>query len=977
MLGPLEVSHAGALLALGGPRHRKLLAVLLVNADETVSTGRLIDALWGDDPVKSAPAMLHVRVSELRAALRAGRRDRHAGLLHQGGGYVLRIGADEVDAREFERLAATGADALAGGDPVRAAATLREALARWRGPALAEFAEEPFARAEATRLDALRLQALEHRLEADLASGRHGELVGELEALVTEHPLRERIWGQLMLALYRAGRQGEALAAFQSARHRLADELGIDPGAPLRRLHEAMLRQDPELDPPTAEPGAPAASTGRPPTRDRPPGNLPAQLTSFVGRRNEIAEIRELVRAGRLVTLTGVGGVGKSRVAVEVAAGCAPEFSGGAWLVELAALTQPGLVVHAVAAALGVREHPQRPLDDVLAEHLRAAEVLVVLDNCEHLLAEVAEVADRLLGSCPGLRILATSRERIGLTGEVLRPVSGLGVPAPGAGGAGEVGRAEAVELLLARAAAVQPGFELSEATAPVVAEICRRLDGLPLAIELAAARLNALDVAELAARLDDRFRLLTHASRAALPRHQTLRAVVDWSYELLDDAQRTLFDRLAVFVGGFTLDAVEAVCADLPDGYAVAAELAGLVDKSMVVAESGGAAPLRYRMLETLRAYAWERLDESGQAPALRDRHAAHVLTLVESARVPLRGTRQPQWLRRLEAEHGNIRAALGWSIDRGDAATAMRLAGSLYPLWDQHGHYREGRDWTTRVLAMDAPAPPAARARALNAAAALAVIQGDVGQALAASEQAAALSREAGYPAGLAGALQQLGLVAVYAGDVERAVAMLEESLRNARQAGDRWLEGFTLLFLALAALAGGEYDRIDAVCAQSEAVLRTVGDTEGLAWASVMRGLAAWRLRDHTGAARSLRDGIEGFGSLDHLWGLSVGVFLAGQLAGVRGDHERAVTLLGASEALRESVGAALLLFAQEWLDAALAQARAALTTATVDRAWQAGRAMPPRAAVDLAVREAGLAAPGPPAPPAALTPAAGHE
>ena len=599
ILGPIEVSYAGTALALGGPRHLRLLAVLLVHAGEPVGVGRLIEALWGEEPPRTAATMLHVRISELRTALRAGQREPAARIVTRRSGYVLQVGADEVDAGVFERLAAAGREALTSGDHERAGIHLRDALELWRGPPLAEVADQPFAVAEATRLEGLRMQALEDRIEVELALGRHGAVIVELEALVGEHPLRERLWLQLMLACYRAGRQGEALRAFGTVRSVLDEHLGIEPGIELQRLHTAVLRQDPALELRSVSPG----DRGR-----EPPGNLPAQLTSFVGREPEVADVRRLLRDNRLVTLTGAGGVGKSRLGVEAAATLRTDTPGGTWLVELAALDRPGLVPHQVADTLGVCDQPGRRLPELLAERVGAASVLLVFDNCEHVIDEVSGLAQQLLGACARLRILATSRERLGITGEVLLPVSGLTVPEPGARGAPAIGGADAVRLLVERAASVQPGFVLRDDTAAALAQVCQRLDGLPLALELAAARVNAYGIEQIAARLDDRFALLTQGSRSALARHQTLRAMVDWSYGLLNEPERRLFDRLSVFVGGFALEAVEGE-------EEAAVELLGrLVDKSLVVAEPAGAGAHRYRLLETLRAYAHERLAERGE---------------------------------------------------------------------------------------------------------------------------------------------------------------------------------------------------------------------------------------------------------------------------------------------------------------------------------------------------------------------------
>jgi predicted ATPase/DNA-binding SARP family transcriptional activator len=941
ILGPLEVFNAGVLIPVGGPRHRKLLALLLVNAGAVVSAERLMTALWGENPPDSAPAMLHVRVSEVRAALRAGSEGgRNADIVTARSGYRLEVGVDGLDSRRFERLAAEGRHALARGDNARGSTKLREAVTLWRGPPLAEVADELFAQAEIARLESLHLQALEDRLDADLALGRHGDVVAELEALVAEHPLRERFWGQLMLAQYRGGRQAEALRTYQAVRTLLADRLAIDPGSELRRLHAAILDQDRAIELPDPVPG-------------EPPNNLPHQLAAFIGREWELAEVRELFRKGRLITLVGAGGAGKSRLALEAATSSRLEFPGGTWLVELAPLTQPGLVVQTLASLLGVREHPGRPLVDLVADHLRMAETLLVLDNCEHLLDEVAALAQRLLQSCARLSILATSRERLGLTGELLKPVSGLGVPAPGADEASEVGDADASRLLVERAAAVRPSFRLDHGTAGPIAQICRQLDGLPLAIELAAARMNALDVGQIAGRLDDRFRLLDQGERTALPRHRTLRAVVDWSYELLSDAERRLFDRAAVFVGGFTLQAAESVCAGPDqDEAAVATLISRLVDKSLILTDhlAGG----RFRMLETLRMYGLARLRERGETARVRDRHASYFLAQAEVAGEELRGPDQAASLGRAEAEHGNFRAALQWALDRRDAETAARLAGSLYALWDLHGYYSEGRGWLAQVLAAGDQLPPRVRARALLGSATLAVIQGDLEQAAGACEEAAALCQQAGDPAGLAHALQYLGLAAIFADDLQRAAAVLEESVSNARIAGNGWLESWALIFLATAALGRGAFGEAASLASACEVALLQVGDPECMAWALVAGAMANLSGGDPGGAVAPLREGLRAFQDLGALWGLSLGLFVTARSAGTRGDQRGQAVFLAASEHLRTSVGAGQFPFIAAWFDGALAEARTALGEEAFDRAWRAGHALPLDAAVAEATR-----------------------
>ncbi|MFI5896562.1 ATP-binding protein [Actinoplanes sp. NPDC051513] len=888
VLGTVRAVEAGSPLPLGGPRHRRLLAALLAQAGETVSADRLTEALWGDDPPRSAGEMIHVRMSELRAALRPA----HPGPVSGDGGYRLDVADDELDARTFARLVTSGSEALTAGDVTAARDRLAGALTKWRGPAFGEFAAEPFARAEAVRLEALRLQALEDRIAADLALGRQAAVVAELSALVTDHPLREGLRERLMLALHRCGRQAEALHAYEEGREIFAEELGVDPAPALTRLHTAILRRDPALDlpPPIATP-----------------------LTSFVGRDRDLAEIRARLRAGRLVTLTGAGGAGKSRLAVEVATGRT------AWLVELAPLSHPDQVAPAVAAALRVRERPQRMLAALLAERLHDTAGLLVLDNCEHLLDGVAALAGQLLADCPRLRILATGRERLGIAGEQVWPVDGLDP-------------ASSLLLLAARVAAIRPDITADSAADGAAAQICRRLDGLPLAIELTAAAVAALGADQVAERLDDRFGVLGAESRTASPRHRTLRAVLDWSYDLLDPPVRRLFDRLAVFVGGFTLEAAEAVGA-VEGEPPVAWSLAALVEKSLVTGDGS-----RYRLLETVRAYALEHLGDDAD---LRDRHAAYTLGVVSSARRALRGVQEPVWLRRLEAEHGNIRAALEWSLQRGDAGTAVRLAGSLYPLWDRHGHYREGREWLARALALRPGVPPLVRARALDSAAGLAVIQGDFAAGAAAAEESASLSRAAGDPAGAARALTTSGLALFYAGDT-RAVDVLEESVRQARAAGDRGQAGFALMYLGATDLARSRFVAAFARCDEGEADLRAAGDPEGLAWIHIVRCGAAWRTGDRARGVTELRAAISGFRSLDHRWGLSICLQMGAEVAAFRGDLSRTIWLAASAETARESVAAGWMPFLKVWFEALVAAARDALPVAAFDAAWRDGAA-----------------------------------
>jgi predicted ATPase/DNA-binding SARP family transcriptional activator len=686
--GEFEAVAGGVPVPVRGARQRTVLALLALHRGEPVSADRLIDALWGDGQVANPVNALQAQIGQLRRTLGA------TAILTSGAGYALDLGPDDVDAARFEQLVAKGRRLLEEGETALASAALGEALRLRRGEPLAEFAYAGFADAERAHLDELTLVAIETRAEADLALGRHGELAGELEALCLQHPLRERLWELLMLALYRAGRQAEALRAYTQARDRLVRELGIDPGPALRELEARILAQDPSL----AAAGPAGPETAPAPTAT---GNLRERLSSFVGRTGELRELSEAARSSRLVTLTGPGGVGKTRLAVEAAAALRHEHRDGAWLVEFASVTEPGGVAPAVAGALGAAVAgligPPSPDSTVelIVRYLAGQSLVVVFDNCEHVIGQAAALAETLAGTVPGLRLIATSREPLGVPGEVLVPVGPLGLPA-------------AVELFVDRARAVRPGFTADEHTRPVINDICRRLDGLPLAVELAAARLRSLTLVTLAERLDDRFRLLTGGARTALPRQQTLRAVVDWSYDLLFEDERRLFARLSVFVGGCGLDAAEAVCADdqVPAGE-VLDVLSRLVDKSLIAAPNAGR-DARFIQLQTLWQYGRDRLAESGEADAVCARHGAYYRQMAEEAREGLRGATGPMWRERLTSELGNLRAALDWFIARGDADAALSLASGMAWLWFINSDVAEGARWLGDALGATGPRRP-----------------------------------------------------------------------------------------------------------------------------------------------------------------------------------------------------------------------------------------------------------------------------
>ncbi|HEX3833067.1 MAG TPA: BTAD domain-containing putative transcriptional regulator [Solirubrobacteraceae bacterium] len=680
LFGELEAVRDGVAVPVRGAKQRALLALLALHRGKPVSVDRLIDNLWDEGQVTNPANALQAQIGQLRRSLGT------AAIVTTEAGYALEVGPDDVDVVRFEKLVATGRRLVEQGEVALASTTLGEALALRRGEPLAEFAYAGFADVDRAHLDELIVVAVEARAGADLALGLHGELVEELEALCRDHPLRERLWELLILALYRGGRQAEALSAYTQARDRLVEELGIEPGPALRELQARVLAQDPALTLPGTPPPRVAGAT-------MAAGNLRAQLSRFIGRDAELEQLCAAVRSHRLVTLIGPGGAGKTRLAVEAAAVLRDEHRDGAWLVELADVAEPDGVGPAAAVALQASAsavpgtQPAGSTVELIARHLAGRSLVVVLDNCEHVIDQAAVLGEALVGAVNGVRVIATSREPLGVSGEVLVDVGGLAQPA-------------AVELFVDRARAVRPGFAADDHTRPVIEDICRRLDGLPLAVELAAARLRALTLATVAERLEDRFRLLTGGARTALPRQQTLRAVVDWSYDLLFDDERRLFARLAVFAGGCELTSAEAVCADddVPREE-ILDLLSRLVDKSLLTATDNGG-ETRFAQLQTLWQYGRERLGESGEAGAVRARHGAYYRQMALDANQGLRGRTGLMWRDRLTVETGNLRTALDWFIATGDPDAALSLTSGIAWLWWINTDFAEGARWLDDAL-------------------------------------------------------------------------------------------------------------------------------------------------------------------------------------------------------------------------------------------------------------------------------------
>jgi predicted ATPase/DNA-binding SARP family transcriptional activator len=878
VLGPVEAVRDDGPLPLGGPRQRTLLALLLTRPGRIVLVDELLHAIWVAGPPDRADTTIRTYVSRLRRAL-AGAATIEAG----SSGYAIHADPETIDAVVFDDLVRMADEDLAGGNARLAATRLAGALALWRGRAFGDLADEGLLRMEAERLDHLRLHAAEQRFEAELLLGHAGRLVDDIEVAVTQNPYRERLWRLLMLALYHSGRQVDALAAYGRARRMLDEQLGIDPSPELQSLEGQILRQ--EL--------LPLASDER---RD----NAPIPQTSFIGRDTELAELERRMREGRLITLTGPGGVGKTRLALEVAHKSVELAHDGVLFVDLSVIGSSDDVAGAAARAQMVREQAGvAPLEAVTLQ-LRHLQVIVVVDNCEHVREGAALLAEALLARCPEVRVIATSRIVLGIAGESEFVVAPLGVPAENAS-IPELQASEAVRLLVDRVVAtsgrsVSDGANLLEA-----ARISRDLDGLPLAIELAAARSKAMSLGEIAERLDDRFRFLVSWRRVSAARHQTLRHAIDWSYDLLADEDKSLFARLAVFVGGCTLEAI--------DELATVDSITRLVDASLVVAmpsESGG--PTRYRMLETLRTYAEARLVESGGLRPAREAHAEHFRRLAERAEPELSGAEQAAWFARLNDEHANFQAALAFlAEDATNLDSLLEFTVALTRFWYVRGHLREARR-ALEVALREAPyAPTALRRRALTAAASVALLQGDYTDATHFAEASLAAARETGEQRLVANGLSNLGAILLAAGTNDRAAQMLEQAVELARTVEDSRILALALNNLGDYALTVGDYERAQPLFAESLALLRERGDTANVARSLFNLGAVALKLDRPAESEQRLREGLTAARDAGDKEDLSWILLGLAAVAASKSEAERAGALLGASSGLLREMGA----------------------------------------------------------------------
>jgi predicted ATPase/DNA-binding SARP family transcriptional activator len=875
MLGPFEVrTDDGVLADVPGARLRGLLIALALEPGHAVPKATLVDWIWGERPPSDAVNALQRLVSRLRKALPEG------SVEGQTDGYRLRVDPDAVDAVRFERLVA---QARNDEDP-RRARLLREALALWRGAAMQDVGLPDSAAFDAavTRLEGLRLTAMEDRFDAEISLGHGAELVTELTDVVAAHPVRERLVAALMRALVATGRDTEALLVYQRTREALADALGVDPSPELSALHVALLRGE----------------LGRREQRWQEDGrktNLRAELTSFVGKDADVAAVRELIAEHRLTTVIGPGGSGKTRLATETARTLLGDLPDGAWLVELAAIGADGDVAQSTLAALGLRDAllggapNAEPMGRLIAA-IREREALLILDNCEHVIESAAAFAHRVLGECPRLRILATSREPLGITGEALWLVEPLALP-EGDASPGEIESSPAVQLLRDRAGAVRKDLVVDARSLPTMARVCRALDGIPLAIELAAARLRTMSLDQLAHRLDDRFRLLTSGSRTALPRHKTLRAMVDWSWELLTDAERMVLRRLAVFSGGASLDAAEQVCGgDWAERGDVLELLTALTEKSLLLTEGDGAP--RYRMLDTIKEYARDRLAEAGESDLARHAHLAYFTGLAETAEPHLRRAEQLEWLATLEVEHDNIGSAMRGALAAGEAHAAMRLAAGAGWYWWLGGHRAEGI--ALIIAATDTPGEVSDEIRATVYAIVVLFLTSGRGDQYQAAEWihkahrysqrsqrrgthlafVAPLERMLQAPDAFLPAFEQLlddedpwvralarlhlGKMRIMLGqDGRDADAYLEMALAEFRALGERWGISFALTELADRIATRGEFAGACEYYEQAIAVVTEVGAIEDVIRMRSRQAQLYWLLGDEDSSAAAIAE------------------------------------------------------------------------------------------------------------------------
>ncbi|MFQ5796796.1 MAG: BTAD domain-containing putative transcriptional regulator, partial [Candidatus Bipolaricaulia bacterium] len=909
--------------------------ILLTERGRVFTQDQLIDALFPDLDLDNATRNLHKRISELRRILEP---DLNRGadsqfVLRVGGGYYFSETAPcWMDTEAFHQHAESARELEAAELWSQALEQYRQAVELYRGDYLAEDLYEEWSIAPRERWRELYLTVLGRLAECHARLRNYPRAIEYCQRVIELDPYREAGYRQKMRYHYYAGERSEALNVYETCVKVLKDELDVEPAPETHELY-LQIRQGKVPEPPWAI-----------------PNNLPIPLTRFIGREKELAVVQErlLDEDVHLLTLTGVGGSGKTRLGLKVAADLIDHFEDGAYFVDLSPLRDPELVISAIAQTLSVKEFGDRPLIDILKRFLRGKQMLLLLDNFEPVVAAAPQVAE-LLATSPRLKLLVTSREPCHVSGEHVLQVPPLI-------------QSEAVQLFIERALAVNPDFAVTDENASTIAEICIRLDGLPLAIELAAARITLLSPQALLKRLGNRLKLLTGGGRDLPARQQTLRATIDWSYDLLDASERTLFRRLSVFVGGGTLEAVEAVCVktgDLELEVDVLAGLASLMDKNLLQQKEQADGEPRFRMLETIREYGLERLETSGEAEATRHTYADYYLALAEEAEPELHGgPEQEMWLDRLEMEHDNLRAALEWLEQSEEVEEELRLAGALWWFWFIHGYLSEGPERLEGALAEAEGSDVSAtvRAKALHGAGVLTLFQGDLGRAAELLEEGLALFRELENKRGSAYSLRELGHVAAKQGDYGRAATLSEESLALSREIGDKWDAAYSLIGLGHVARHQGDLGRVTELCKESLTLFRELEDKPGIADSLRELGVTAAVQSDYGRAVALFKEALALYREVGYKPGSTESLEGLAGVAGANGQPERAARLFGAAEALREAIGFPLPpSYRADYYDRNVAAVRTKLGEEAFAMAWAEGRAMTLEQAIAYALKK----------------------
>lgn len=932
VLGPFHLKVNGEFVELDGRKPQILLAALLVNAGKVVPTDLLMDALWDSTPPPSARNLVQVYVSAIRKAIAAGASSGsgHATIVTRHPGYLLAIEERQLDSKRFESGVNEARRALAEGQVRRGVDRFRKALGLWRGAAFVDFAYASFVQAEAARLESMRLHSIEDRIDAELSLGLHNDVLAELEGLVVRHPLRERLRAQLMLALYRCGRQADALGVYREGTRILAESLGVAPSSELEELEMAIILRDRSLDvahdsinardreryvlashlndgastPNSVVEQRTNANLGLPDEAPHP-GNLPRPSTKFIGRENELDEIRHALGASQLVTLTGTAGSGKTRLAIQAGNELLRRYPDGVWFFDLSRLSDKDEVADEIARTLGIRQHSNRPVAETLLHYLEGRTILLILDNCEHLLEQCRSVITMVTDAAPNTRVLTTSRKGLDVEGEAVVEVSPFETPSlQDARNPSQLKDWKVVKLLVNRANEVNPDLALDRQNAGAIATICQRLDGIPLAIELAAARLDVLTPHQLSEYLTDRLDVLVAQSTQRTERHQTLRAALDWSYDLLTAEDRSVLRALSVFGGDAAPESLEHVCGQLGLSRPQVLDALRHLGASSLVRGFSDGSSMRYRVLETIREYSRELLPPN-EARLLADAHLEWFLRLAEEAESHFRDPDQAMWLDRLEREHDNLRAALRWAQSERRAADLIQMAGALWFFWYVRGYLSEGYGWLQEVVSR-----PNAKSsylnRALHGTAVLALNLGFNQEAEQLCREVLALCKEDSRPEDEALALNILGLIARYEADYDQANALHYRALAVATTCDSKLQIGVSLNFLGLVAWYEDDPKKALELIEESSKIFRDLGDLWTYSLSLTFLGHAA-AAEERFGTAIALFQ--EGLSISHRLRNPSITtVCLEGlaKIADVSGESDKAPRLLSESMRLHETLG-----------------------------------------------------------------------